>query len=78
MKNVIYRCTYRQLYLFQKTLQETGQSVMAATVPMIQQTSNVASQVSLVAATPVPLVQSEMVDEGTPLDQRLLTYLRDP
>ena len=78
MKSVIYRCTYRHLYLFQKTLQETGQSVMAATVPVKLQTNNAGPQECLAAETAFPLIQSEMIDEGTILDQRLLTYLRDP
>ena len=34
MKSIIYRSTYGNLYLFKKTLQEHGQSVMAETVPV--------------------------------------------
>ena len=34
MEHIIYRTTYKNLYLFKKTLLETGQVVMAATVPV--------------------------------------------
>ena len=78
MKSVIYRSKYRQLYLFQKTLEETGQSVMAATVPVTLMKKNAPSQESTDAATAVPLVQTEMVEEGIPSDQRQLAYQRDP
>ena len=77
MKSVIYRCTYRQLYLFQKTLEETGQSVMAATVPVILQKKKAPSHESSYAATAIPLVQTEMVEGGITSDQRQLTYQRD-
>ena len=78
MKSIIYRSTYRQLYLFQKTLEETGQPVMAATVPVTLQKKKAPSHESSDAATAVPLVQPEMVEEGIKADQRLLTYQRDP
>ena len=47
MKRVIYRSNYRQLYLFQKTLQETGQSIMAGTVPVKLERKHAASQGSM-------------------------------
>ena len=74
MKSVIYRSTYRQLYLFQKTLEETGQSVMAASVPVILQKKKAPCQESSDSATAVPLVQTEMVEECINSDQRQLTY----
>ena len=77
MKSVIYRSTYRQLYLFQKTLEETGQSVMAASVPVTLQEKKAPSQESSDSATAVPLVQPEMVEEGITADQTQLTYQRD-
>ena len=77
MKSVIYRCTYRHLYLFQKTLEETGQSVMAATVPVTLQKKKAPSHESSDAAPEFPLVQTEMVDDGITSDQRQLTYQRD-
>ena len=78
MKSIIYRSTHRQLYLFQKTLEETGQPVMAATVPVILQKKEATSHESSDAATAVPLVQPEMVEESITEDQRQLTYQRDP
>ena len=44
METVIYRTTYRNLYLFRKTLLETGQLVMAANVPVKLEKRNAASQ----------------------------------
>ena len=41
MKSIIYRSTYGNLYLFKKTLQEHGQAVMAATVPVKLQRRNI-------------------------------------
>ena len=66
MERVIYRSTYKQLYLFQKTLRETNQFVMAATVPVKIEKRNAASP-------------TETVEEynNTP-DTRLLTYQRCP
>ena len=78
MKNVIYRSTYKQLYLFQKTLQETGQFVMAATVPVKLERKTTACQESLVAETAVHVVESKVPGEGITSDQRLFTYQRDP
>ena len=43
MENVIYRTTCKNLYLFKKTLVETGQSVMASTVPVKLYDRNAAS-----------------------------------
>ena len=44
METVIYRTTYKNLYLFKKTLLETGQLVMAANVPVKLDVRNAASQ----------------------------------
>ena len=77
MKKVIYRSTYKKLYLFQKTLQETGQSVMAATVPVELERKTVVSQESSVATNTVKLAELETELKGLPSDQRLLTYQRD-
>ena len=49
MEKAIHRTTYKNLYLFKKTLEETGQSVLAATVPVQLGERNAASQDSLVA-----------------------------
>ena len=70
MKSVIYRSTYKHLYLFQKTLVETGQSVMAATVPVTLQSQIDQPQQTLVATTAVPLVQTETAEEGITSNQR--------
>ena len=43
MEKVIYRTTYKNLYLFKKTLLETGQLVMAANVPVKLENRNAAS-----------------------------------
>ena len=55
MERVIYKTTYRNLYLFKKTLLETGQLVMAETVPVKVHHGNAALQESLVAETAVHL-----------------------
>ena len=44
MDKVIYRTTYKNLYLFKKTLLETGQLVMAANVPVKVENRNATSQ----------------------------------
>ena len=36
MQSIIYRTTYRNLFLFQRTLQEYGQYVLAEAVPVRQ------------------------------------------
>ena len=51
IEKVIYRTTYKDLYLFKKTLLETGQLVMAATVPVKLEERNATSQDSLVSET---------------------------
>ena len=78
MDSIIYRSTYKQLYLFQKTLEETGQSVMAATVPVTLQKKKAPWHESFDSTTAVPLVQTEMVKEGITTDKRQLTYQRNP
>ena len=78
MERGIYRTTYKNLYLFKKTLVETGQSVLAAAVPVELEERNTASQNSSVTETAVQLAELEMLEEGITSDQRLLTYLRDP
>ena len=75
MARAIYRTTYKNLYLFKKTLVETGQSVLAAAVPVKLEERNTAS---LVTETAVQLAESELLAEGIASDERLLTYLRYP
>ena len=77
MERVIYRTTYKNLYLFKKTLLETGQFVMAETVPVKLHTGNAASQESLVAETAVHPVDSEMVEDITS-DLKLKCKLERP
>ena len=70
MENVIYRTTYKNLYLFKKTLLETGQLVMAATVPVRLKEGNAASQDSLVADSEVHPEELDIVEEKSSLWNR--------
>ena len=78
MERVIYRTTYKNLYLFKKTLQETGQLVMAANVPVKLCERNAGSQESSVAKTAVHLEELEMVEEDNISDQKLKWKLEQP
>ena len=68
-ERVIYRSTYKSLYLFQITLQETGQFVMASTVPVRTERRS--------AITSSDMEAVDDIDHNTS-DQRLLAYQRDP
>ena len=68
MEGVIFRSTYKQLYLFRKTLEETGQSVMAETVPVELQSRNTESEGSVGEEAAAPRPDSETVELGITSD----------
>ena len=81
MSAVIYRSTRQKLYLFQKTLKETGQSVMAAAVPVKLTKRTVGHQdTALVGESDTPATTSDtyiVLDEereDITSDERVLVY----
>ena len=52
-----------QLYLFQKTLQETGQSVMAATVPVHMERKHSAAQGPMADNATIHAVEAQTDEE---------------
>ena len=75
MEKVIYRTTYKNLYLFKKTLLETGQLVMAATVPVKLEEMNAVSRDSSVAETEVHLEEIEMAERMASRQTRCCTLI---
>ena len=73
MEGVIFRSTYKQLYLFQKTLEETGQLVMAKTVPVELERRNAASEGSMDQEVAAHRPESEGVELGITSDGGSLT-----
>ena len=74
MEGVMLRSTYKQLYLFRKTLEETGQSVMAETVPVELERRNTASSGSVGGESAAHRPESERIEIGITSDGRHLPF----